>query len=248
MRYPLIILALLLLAVPACYDVTASKPLPISSGSLAAGVDASSPFSARKNALITLHPSRFTFEVPADWIEWNSQDRNNMHLSRDQLADVEKPENDEWDREFARACNAALPFDRCAAHVGSEGWGKDALSYGDLQVRVYDLVDTPRDLEDQIVRAASSVVRPEEVNRETDGVWRRVVVTYTRLHFDYEATAYVDFRVRRFSDRTLVFVFMYTSRLNGSEAIPRILNSVRRETSPVQQGKGRGKEGGTGHS
>ena len=51
-----------------------------------------------------------------------------------------RPEVSEWDVEFARVCDAALPFERCAAHVGSEGWERTVRSYGDLQVRAYDLV------------------------------------------------------------------------------------------------------------
>src|SRR5205823_1863710 len=162
--------------------------------------DTSGPFSTRNNALITLHPSGFTFEVPADWVKWHSQHGNNFHLSRDELARTEKPESDEWDREFARLSNAALPFRRCAAHVGSEGWGQDARFYSDLQVRVYDLLDAPDDLEKQIVEAARAAVKPDAITREASGAWRRIAVRYARSHYDYRATACVDFRLRQFRE------------------------------------------------
>ncbi len=140
-----------------------------------------------------------------------------------------KPEHYEWDREFAIACNAALPFERCAAHLGSEGWGDDGRRYSDLQVRAYDLADPPIELEKQIIKGATLAVKPDEVARESDGEWRRILVSYERIHFDYSATAHVDFRLRRFGDRTLVLVFMYTSYPGSADAIPSILGTVRRE-------------------
>jgi hypothetical protein len=159
-------------------------------------------------------------------VTWYSEHGNNLHLSRDQLRRVEKPDSDEWDREFARIGNASLPFDRCAAHVGSEGWGDDACSYGDLQVRVYDLLDPPDDLEGRIVRAATAAAGVDGAERSTEEAWRRILIRYDRFHFDYGATAFVDFRLRRFHDRTIVFVFMYTDFPGGAAAIPSILHST----------------------
>jgi hypothetical protein len=190
--------------------------------------DTSSPFSTRDGPTITLHPSGFTFELPANWVTWYSERGNNLHLSRDQLRRVEKPDSDEWDREFARISNASLPFDRCAAHVGSEGWGQDARLYSDLQVRVYDLLDPTNDLEERIVKAATATARVDGAERSVEGPWRRIVIRYDRRHFDYGATAFVDFRMRPFHDRTIVFVFMYTGSLGGAAAIPSILHSTPR--------------------
>jgi hypothetical protein len=187
--------------------------------------DTSAAFSTRDFTTITLHPSGFTFKVPVDWVDWYAKHGNNLHLSRDQLARVEKPDQDEWDREFARICSASLPFDRCAAHVGGEGWGDDARSFGDLQVRVYDLLDPPGDLVYGIVKAVKAVAEVDEPRGEFREPWRRLLITYHRLHFDYEATAFVDFRLRKLRDRTIVFVFMYVA--NSGAKIPSILQSAR---------------------
>jgi hypothetical protein len=189
--------------------------------------DTSAPFSTQEGTTITLHPSGITFKIPVDWATWNSKHENNLHLSVDQLARVEKPPGDEWDREFAQVCNASLPFDRCAAHVGSEGWGMNSHRYNDLQVRVYDLLDSPGDLEDRIVKAATAVAKVDEAKRELGGAWRRLLVKYRRFHFDYGATAFVDFRLRQFRDRTIVFVFMYTHRSDSGVEIQSILHSAR---------------------
>ena len=153
---------------------------------------------------------------------------NNLHLSRAQLAEIEKPDFDEWDSEFGRACNATLPFDRCAAHVGSEGWGRDARRFDDLQLRVYDLSRTTSQIEDRIAQDAMAAVKTDRVRRETNGSWRRILVTYDRRHFDYGATAHIDIILTSVGARTLAFVFMYTNALKEPEAIPMILKSVRR--------------------
>ena len=168
---------------------------------------------------------------------WYSRYGNNMHFSRQQLKSVELPKNDEWDTEFARACNGSLPFDRCASHLGSEGWGDDARFYNDLQVRVYDLLDDLRDVEKRLVKNTSSVVKSDRVQVENNGAWRRVLIVYNRQHFDYNATAYIDFRFRRVRGRVILFVFMYTSGLENDGAIRSILNSL-------EGGGGKGDIGG----
>ncbi len=204
--------------------------------------DDSRPFSTLEGSTVTLHPSGFTFDVPAAWLRIPTAERstiiddmerilgwrNRKHLSRRQLAKIEKPNFDEWDSEFGRACNAALPFDCCAAHVGSEGWGDDALRFDDLQVRVYDLPRTTSQVEGRIAKDVSAAVKTKEVRRETNGSWRRVLFSYSRRHFDYGATAHIDMILIPIGDRTLAFVFMYTSALKEPEAIPMILKSVRR--------------------
>ena len=91
------------------------------------GKNDSSPFSTLEGSTITLHPSGVKFDVPADWVRGHEQ-RNRLHLSRSQLAKVEKPDFDEWNREFGPDCNAALPFDRCARSCWSRTAGRRSAS------------------------------------------------------------------------------------------------------------------------
>ena len=53
------------------------------------------------------------------------------------------------------------------------------------------------------------------------------MASYARHHFDYEATAYFDVRIRQFGSRRLVFVFMYTDRLGDPGPIAGILGSIK---------------------
>jgi hypothetical protein len=82
---------------------------------------------------VALHPSGTTFEIPASFLKWHKQFKNNLHLSRAELQKVERGAGD-WDTEYAKVINAVLPFDKCAVHIGGEGWGRDAVSFADLQM------------------------------------------------------------------------------------------------------------------
>src|SRR3972149_6742452 len=90
----------------------------------------------REGRTIRLHPSGITLQIPQDWLEWNAEVHNNLHLTHRELRKVRRGHG-EWDYEYARVVNAVLPFEHCAAHVGGEGWGWDAVSFGDVQLRAY---------------------------------------------------------------------------------------------------------------
>jgi hypothetical protein len=161
-------------------------------------------------------------------VDWHLKFGNNFHLTHKQLDAVAKGAG-EWDTEYASVCNAALPFDRCAAHVGGEGWGK-AVSFADLQVRVYDLAEAPAAVEERIKREGVADIerfsgRLPALEGETDGPWRRTRLSYEVFYGDYGGTAHVDFRVGRCGDRTFVFVFMYADYNPKQKTIKVILDS-----------------------
>ncbi len=172
-------------------------------------------FSTRQGRTITLHPLRATFDVPEDMVEWFEKFKNNFHLSREELAMVEHGEG-EWDTEYGLVCNATMPFAQCCAHVGDEGWGKDAVAFSDLQVRVYVLEKKIDDVGREIAEKAAAKVKditkaPAKVTTEDTTPWKRWAFAYPRWYEDYGATAHVDFRARQFGEYTVVFAFMYTN-------------------------------------
>lgn len=195
------------------------------------------PSAVRDGTTITLRPGGATFKVPQDWLKWHRQFGNNLHLTHKQLDAVARG-GGEWDTEYASVCNAALPFDRCAAHVGEEGWGKEGVSYADLQVRVYELAEAPEVVERRIREQGAADVkrfsghRPE-VKSDKDSVWRRTVLAFRLWYGDYGGTAHVDFRVRRCGGRTIVFVFMYSNYQSHAKTIQEILDSfASKQVSP----------------
>ena len=197
-------------------------------------------FSTRQGNTIALHPTNATFDVPETMVKWFAEFKNNFHLSRDELAKVENGAGD-WDTEYGLICNAALPFARCCAHVGDEGWGKEAVSYADVQVRVYvlgkGLDDFGRDIAEKVAGKVKEITKaPAKIVIDKAALWKRWDFAYDRWYGDYGATAHVDIRAREFVKQTVVFVFMYTNYQAQEVKIRTMLGSFDWNTTQVTQG------------
>ena len=138
-----------------------------------------------------------------------------------------RPEVSEWDVEFA--ASAMLPFHSNAARLTSEAKAgeRTRVGCGNLQVRPCDLVGPLKGLDYQIARATSVLFEPREVKGEVNGAWRRILISYARHHYDYEATAHVDFRLRCFGDRARCCFSRNPLSREVRTEIPRIVKSVR---------------------
>lgn len=177
-----------------------------------------------------LHPSGLQFDVPKTWVDRYSESGNNLHLTGKELDEVGHGAR-EWDDEYARVCNAVLPFDRCAAHVGGEGWGEAATSYGDLQVRVYDLEVPVKKVEDGIVGHNSDKIGQliggsVQIQRSNNDGWHQIIFSYGRIYYDYGETAHVDIRLTQIDAQSVAFVFMYTDYRSQERTIADMLQSL----------------------
>ncbi len=85
MRRSTLILGPFLLTMSACADIRTTEVSPSQTDMLVTQPNTPPPFSTRKDFVITLHPSGFTLEIPAEWVVWYSQHGNNLHLSREEL-------------------------------------------------------------------------------------------------------------------------------------------------------------------
>jgi hypothetical protein len=176
-------------------------------------------FSIRQKRTIQLHPSGIKFQVPQDWLKWNSRFHNNFHLTKEELRKVRIGEG-EWDSEYSLVVNAALPFEDCAAHVGGEGWGLQSGSYGDLQMRAYVTDLSNREILERIqgpgFSEAERIAKSEggkmgseaHISVSSDRDWQRATITYPLWYHDYGGTAMIDFYVRGAPPYRLVLVFM----------------------------------------
>ncbi len=173
---------------------------------------------------VQIRPTGLTFSIPDDWLRWNSQHGNNIHLSRLDLAAV-RDATGGWDREYAIFLNAALPFDACVAHLGAEGWGEHSASSGDLQLRVYLFGDHPDTVRDALTKTAEK--RPGDLFKITGGdqngnsfavdtsVYRglpRVKISWNTSQGDSGGGALVDARLMDLGNKTAVFCFMYKEK------------------------------------
>jgi hypothetical protein len=189
-------------------------------------------FASRNGRTIQLHPSEVRFQIPKDWLDWDAQFHNNLHLTHRQLRSV-RLGHGEWDSEYGEVVNSALPFEDCAAHVGGEGWGWSGVSFEDLQVRAYiSELRTGQILSaasiqgfktaQRIAEAQSNGARYASLSTSTNDKWQHVEIGYPLWYGDYGGTARVNFYVKDIGRYRLVLVFMGGDQ-NEKDAL---LNSV----------------------
>lgn len=166
------------------------------------------PSSTRDDAVVTAVGPGPRFEIPAQWLTWHAEFANNLHLTRPELELVRQGAG-EWDTEYAAVLAPILDYDRCVAHVGGEGWGSDAVSFSDLQLRVY-VLDEP--LADVLTRVQSMPADTlvKDITLEDGAPWTRVTLGWNNFYGDYGGPALVDLRLRRFASATVVFAGMYS--------------------------------------
>jgi hypothetical protein len=163
-------------------------------------------------------------QLPADWLDWYDTSGNNLHLTRPELEAVRHGSGD-WDTEYAYVLESLLPFDRCAMHVGAEGWAGDAVSYADLQLRAYVVDESPAQLLDRANVTTWDDLAPELTTAQR-GAWAQLLVSYDRWYGDYGDRANVDLRLQRFEDSTVVMAGMYTEGRSALDEFESILGTV----------------------
>ena len=179
------------------------------------------PSSTRDEALVMTVGPGPRFEVPAKWLTWHAEHANNMHLSRPELEAVREGAGD-WDTEYAQVLASVLDFDRCSAHVGGEGWGGGAVSYGDLQLRVYVLDELPTDVLERLDSTLMGGI-VKDITLEMGEPWTRALLHWDNWYGDYGGAAFLDLRLRRFETATVVLAGMYA---DGPESLEAQLDAI----------------------
>lgn len=126
-------------------------------------------------------------------------------------------------------CNAMFPFDRCAAHLGDDGWGNGSVSFGDLQLRVYvldgDVAQQEVAIRKRGLREAKRIhSESARHQRGLKGRWFQERFSYRLSYSDYGGTAHVDVRITEHHNGVVAFVFMYAAQRH-LESIEDILDS-----------------------
>ncbi len=82
-------------------------------------------YATRQDRTIYLHPADVSLHIPQDWLYWNTEFHNNLHLIDREVATVRFGAG-EWDSEYGDIVNSALPIqDR-----------RGTRSAGELKLRV----------------------------------------------------------------------------------------------------------------
>ncbi len=178
--------------------------------------------STREASVVTTVGPGQQFSFPAGWLAWFAEHANNLHLTRSEL-ELVRTGTGEWDAEYSHVLTSLFDFDRCAAHVGGEGWGADAVSYTDLQLRAYVLDELPADILARIDAAPWTLVDTNVLISPGDP-WQQVLLTWDNFYGDYGGPAALDLRIRRFASATVVLAGMYSD--NWSAALDEIVAST----------------------
>lgn len=177
---------------------------------------------------IQLMPSKVEFQIPKAWLKWNAKHKNNIHLGQKALLRVREGTG-EWDQKYGEVVNAVLPFSKCAAHMGEEGWGEEGVSHGDLQFRAYVVETPPEEVVAKLLKEgaarASTFSKSVSSSRSRHGEWHRGSVNYRLFFGDYGGQANVDLYAQRFAEQTVVLVFMFEDANNQNESRQEILES-----------------------
>jgi hypothetical protein len=174
-------------------------------------------YATRQDQTIYLHPSDASFQIPQEWLYWNTEFHNNLHLTHQELRKVRFGAG-EWDTEYGDVVNSALPFEHCAVHVGGEGWGREGVSFGDLQLRAYVTDLSSEEILRRISgpafatakRVASQMFHAPQVqiNSGQEGEWQRAAIQYDLFYGDYGGRANIEFYIKPVGHYQLVMVFM----------------------------------------
>jgi hypothetical protein len=178
-------------------------------------------FSTLQGAAIRIEPVAASLQVPQDWV---------LYLTKQEIKSVKKGEG-EWQTEYAKVLNAALPFAACSLHAGKYRWESPAV--GSLQMRVYVLDGTVEQVQKGIsskgFSAAKSLsskhIHNAAIAVDEVGPWRRVIITYDAWYGDYGGKANLNFYASDHGPWTVAVVFLGGAGAENSLAVAKILHS-----------------------
>jgi hypothetical protein len=181
-------------------------------------------YATRAGDIVTLHPVPVSFRMPREWLDWEMQFHNNVHLSRPELSTVEHGKW-EWNTEYAAVVNSALPFEDCAAQVGQVRAYITDLSLAEVldrfsgpAMKTARKVAYPPPKKD----ALAALREPDFTNEGVQERWHKVKVVYWLWYYDYGGLAQIRVYLRPVQSHTLVLVFMGAS----AEDIREVVDSV----------------------
>jgi len=200
-------------------------------------------YATRQNRTIYLHPSDVNFQIPQEWLSWNAEFHDNLHLTHRELERVRFGAG-EWNSEYGDVVNSALPFEYCAAHVGGEGWGREGVSFGDLQLRAYVTELSSLEILRRISgpafaaakKVASQVIHEPavQVSSGQEDQWQRAVIQYDMFYGDYGGRANIEFYFKGVGRYQLVMVFMGSVEKEKREVLDSVTISKPIEATEVK--------------
>lgn len=192
-----------------------------------------SPYSVLEGTTVRIKPYDVTFEITEKWITYKPisiEPPKNLYLSWQDLNELERFDFNHplgFDKEDAQIMRSALPFENCAAHIGSMSWGNGNTN--DLQTRVFVVDSNFKEITEKIknqgLSKAQAVYDEAKLISENYRTWEKQKVSI----FDAEGHTLlkkdIDFYYRSFGNKTVVFVFVH--QWGWDETIKQILDSFK---------------------
>jgi len=191
------------------------------------------PQSVLEGNTVRIEKYRASFTFPEDWLETKrapDDHKKNLFISSQDLDDLYKIDHEinGSDSDEAEVFSAVLPFDECVAHVGDKGWGNGL--WNDLQGRVYITDISPDRIRatvghEGLSKAEKLFTSAKLAEPEENGPWKKItldIIDFPQWS-DFMLGERLDFYVRAFGKKTVVFAFLHTDRYENE--INLLLNS-----------------------
>lgn len=179
-----------------------------------------SPYSVLESTTVKIKPYDATFEIPESWITYKSysgEPKKNLYLSWQDLNELERFDFNHipgFDKEDAQVMRSVLPFENCAAHIGSMSWGNG--NWNDLQARILVTDLKPEDIaarvEKQGLDKASEVFERASVKSGNHGLWEKRTLDLIDAPTHFILSKNLDFYYRSFGAKTVIVVFIQAGR------------------------------------
>ncbi len=200
-------------------------------------VENGSPYSTIDVNKITIKPFEASFDIPEKWLEYTRE--KNIFLNCSEMDKIDFEYGINFNEEDGQVMDAVIPFEYCAAHFGSKGWGISNVDH--LQGRVY--------VTNLTVDEVSKKIEKDGLNKATR-IFERASLKNSSKYNDwqYKSLDILDapthalnnkeicFYYRAFNNRTVVFTFLYKGGYENE--INFILNSFKwqmKDTKPSEK-------------
>jgi hypothetical protein len=189
-----------------------------------------SPYSVLEGTAVRIKPYNAAFEIPESWITYKPisiEPPKNLYLSWQDLNELNQLDfnNGFSDEDDAQVMRFVLPFENCAAHVGSMSWGNGNTN--DLQARIFVVDSNSQEITEKIknqgLSKAQNVFKSAELASENYGTWEKQKLSVLKTGSHTLLFKDIDFYYRSFGSKTVVFVFVHQS--GWDEKIKQILDS-----------------------
>ena len=191
-----------------------------------------SPYSVLEGTTVRIQPYNATFKIPETWISYKPlsfEPPKNLFLSWQDLNELYQLDDNNGfsDEDDAQVMRSVVPFENCAAHVGSMSWGNGNTN--DLQARVFVVDSSSQEITEKIknqgLSKAQNVFKSAELASESYGTWEKQNLGVLKTESDTLLFKDIDFYHRSFNGKTVVFVFVHQS--GWDEQIKLILDSFK---------------------